>query len=246
MLKQFDINGMSYWVLGGWFLATSIWLLVDPAAWSMVLAFGLIPLLFLWHQIRSRKVDLTRYKNVEFLALRETPTRYSTHVGGYVEAPFRQLLWRLWQVISLSVGKPGMRLVRSQCDRQAVRQRGLEHFCAVLDKHASEPSVTVITASPLNFAQRGVGRLEARIQAINERPLWRYTLIERRLHVMDSIVGRLFFGWQFPEGSVFWCPRVPGLVAWRVQDGKPSLFEMDAIEMSANAKQRYTSPIAPL
>ncbi|ROT43900.1 hypothetical protein CHR62_15405 [Pusillimonas sp. NJUB218] len=121
-----------------------------------------------------------------------------------------------------------MKLVLQPDDRLAVRRHSLNSFINKLDALAGVEGAVLLTASVLNETNRGAGRLQERIKAIDERPQWRYQLIERRLGVFDALVGRVFYGWTFPKAGGFWNPYVPGLIAWRKSDNMPDLNKIKA------------------
>lgn len=194
--------------------------------------YGLLALLFAGVarcRVRQLYEHEEPYKNVRFLCVNESPTVWSTHIGGIVERPATQLYRRIKELALRKSGSlTGMKLVLQPDDRLAVRRCSLNSFINKLEALNDVKGAVLLTASVLNETNRGGGRLQERIKAIDERPQWRYQLIERRVGVFGALVGRVFYGWKLPKAGGFWNPYVPGLIAWRESDHMPDLNKLKA------------------
>ncbi len=212
------------------FVGVCIALINHEFGWAVLC--GLLALLFAGvaqRRVRQLCEYDEPYKNVRFFCVNESPTVWSTHIGGSVERPVEQLYLRIKELVLRKSGPlTGMKLVLQPDDRLAVRRCSLNNFINKLDALDGVKGAVLLTASVLNETNRGAGRLQERIKAIDERPQWRYQLIERRLGVVDALVGRVFYGWTFPKTGRFWNPYVPGLIAWRESDHMPDLNKLKA------------------
>lgn len=211
-------------IVGALFVGVCVALAYDEFGWAVVFGAMVAALsIILAHRMKQLCEHDEPYKNVTFYCLRESPTVWSTHIGGRPQRLAEQLWYRLKSVVSIRRGSTkGMKLVLGQEARLEVRRRSLACFTRKLDQLVHVENAVLITASVLNDSARG-DRLQQRIHEIEKRPEWRYLLIERKLGIFEGLVGRLFYGWQLPNEAGYWRPTVPGLVAWRVHDEMPCL-----------------------
>ncbi|MBC2771062.1 hypothetical protein [Pusillimonas minor] len=216
-------------IVGALFVGVCVALAYDEFGWAVVFGMFVAVLAVIGrHRIQQLCAHDEPYKNVTFYCLRESPTVWSTHIGGRPQRLAEQSWRRLKSVFSRRRGSiEGMKLVLAQEARLEVRRRSLACFTRKLDQLVHVENAVLITASVLNDSARG-DRLQQRIHEIEKRPEWRYQLIERKLGAFEAIVGRAFYSWQFSKEDCFWRPYVPGLVAWRAQDQKPCLKALSA------------------
>ncbi|AEC18766.1 hypothetical protein PT7_0226 [Pusillimonas sp. T7-7] len=126
-----------------------------------------------------------------------------------------------------------MKLMLKPDDRHTLNERSFEAFRKKLDELDRIEGVILVSASVLNDPTRSTERLTQRMLAVRARPNWKYRLIERKLGITDVLLGRWAYDWRFPAGSSFWRPPIFGIVAWRVQDPEPCLYQLGARKLAA-------------
>lgn len=211
-------------------LLVGVWvaLIHDEFGWAVVFG-GIAAMLFIigCGRIQQLCEHDEPYKNVTFYCLRESPTVWSTHIGGWPQEPVQQLWRRLKSAVMSGPGSiERITLVLDPMDRLEIRRRSLDCFARKLDQLSQVENAVLITSSVLNDPIRA-NRLQPRIQEIERRPTWSYQLIERRLGICEVMTGRLLYGWAFHRGSG-WRPYAPGLIAWRKVDNVPQLRRFNA------------------
>lgn len=201
--------------------ALVIWRPLDPNLWWGI---SLLTGVFLCLVIRVMKASTKNffvYKGVRVFCIQERRNVWSTHLGGY-----RSTFWK-GLVSRLCLRKPeGIKLLSDWKHRQHLAQLTLEGFTMMLQTLNPVPGAVLISASVLNHPDRNERRLADRVRVLEQQPDWQYCVINRRLPRLESLVGRLLFGWPVRAGESFTVVLAPGVVAWRVSDQPPSFKKL--------------------
>ncbi|WP_454688237.1 hypothetical protein [Achromobacter aloeverae] len=174
---------------------------------------------------------IATYKGVRVSTLQEGPRTWSIHLAG---GGFAQILrWTLrraravYNANSISIEErtaisKGAKLFHSANDRARLNEIALEAFVRLLDELAPIEGAVIVSASPLNL--RTPHRLVARIQALeNHGRAWRFEKIERRLGLLESLIGRFFWKWPKEASAGVFSSTAHGIIVWRADDPPPNL-----------------------
>lgn len=216
-----------------------LWIFSGLSLVSVLLVIG-------WQSLRPK--ELYAYKGVEIKKFPEWEHSWSTHITGSTPSFRRACVAKLrsWLTFSTDPYPRGAKLFTDKVDRQELERCSLRAFAALLDAVALDPKATVISSSVLNFNDRNPQRLSARIRVVMEHEgHWQYVRIMHTQPVLESLLGRLFWGWKKRPGDALLAMHAPGIVVWHTGRLRPRLpRSIKIIDGSSSSDCEEATPIA--